>query len=125
MYEINFIAFGRSLRGKGWIFVNDTALICQGYIPKFELGIIGFIRQIYEKVLYISTIRTIPYATIVKYKKPSFFRKAHEITYRVPNIPGDGITVKFQMTKLKKRHDEIFTSRLEEYLAIAQSFVSS
>ena len=106
--------------GEGWVFVNDTALICQGNMPKFNLGGLA---ALYQKVLYVSTTRTIPYATIIKYKKPSGLRKAHEITYRLPNRKK--VTVNFQMTKPKKRHDEMFTSQLEEYLAVAQSFVSS
>ena len=124
-YAIDFWQeYGLEFWGKGWVFVNDTALIFQGNAPKFNLSVLlPIFGAFYQKFLYVSTTTTVPYATIIKHKKPGFLRKAHEITYRLPN--DKNVTVKFQMTKSKKRHDEMFTSQLEEYLAVAQSFVIS
>lgn len=127
-FDVKYFRSGINFCGDGWVFVNDTSLICKGNIPKFN---IGFLWVLYQKVLYVSTTRTIPYTTIIKYKKPSGLRKAHEITYRLPN--GQKIMVKFELTGYDNRYDtkygyyvdEIFTSQLEEYLAVAQSFVIS
>ncbi len=124
-FDVTYLRSDFNFKGEGEVFVNDTALICKGNIPKFNLG---FLSTIYQKVLYVSTTRTIPYAIILQYKKPGALSNAHVITYRLPN--GKKVTIKFEifdfrMTKPEERHSEMFTSQLEEYLAVAQSFIGS
>ena len=112
----------RTFQGEGSVFVNDNALIFQGNMSKFNIG--GSLSLIvYKQILCVSTTRTVLYACITKYKQHSAFRKAHEITYQLPN--SEKVRVKFHMTQSKKRHDEMFTSQLKEYLAVAQSFAIS
>ncbi|AFZ16727.1 hypothetical protein [Allocoleopsis franciscana] len=107
-----------SFHGKGFIFLNENALILQGNMPKFELWILGYF---FQKVLYIPTTRTLPYSTILKYKKPKLWRKKHEITYRLPD--GKKCVVRFLLTKSTNK--KIFANQLEEYLTVAKSFVVS
>lgn len=124
-FNIKYVDEIGNFRGKGAVFINDTALIFKGNIPKFDIfafagsAVSRIINQIYAKVLYVSTSRTIPYTTIVKYKKPSGFNQSHAIHYKLPN--DQKVIIGFKMIE----NNEIFTSKLEEYLAIVQSFVDS
>jgi hypothetical protein len=108
--------------GKGYVYLQDTALVLDGNIPKFD---VSFMLDIYSKVLFVPTTRTIPYSVIVKYKKPGLLRgNFHQITYCLPN--GKKTSVWFRMTKpRRKQKDSTFLSRLEDYLKTAKSFVTS
>ena len=123
-FDVKYLAYGLNFQGKGCVFVNETALIFQGNMPKFpKFNLGGIFFPVWQKVTYVSTTTTVPYATIIHHERPSFLRKAHEIIYLLPNGKKDA--VRFQITKSKKRHNKMFTSQLEENLAIAKSFVSS
>ncbi|MDJ0681332.1 MAG: hypothetical protein QNJ18_15850 [Xenococcaceae cyanobacterium MO_167.B52] len=120
-FDVKYLTTNFNFQGKGRVFVNDTALIFQGNLPKFNVGPLAVLDQDF---FYVLTSRTVPYASIIQYKKPSDLRIAHKIDYRIQN--GKKIKIKFKMMiKSKKKDDEMFTSRLEEYLNVAQSFVSS
>ncbi len=107
-----------NFHGSGVIFFHDTALIIHGNMPKFTFYFrLDFF---FRKVLYVPTIRTIPYSTIVKYKKPGFFDQNHRIIYKQPN--GKKSLVKFKMTSDIRKNNVVFIDRLEEYLNIANSF---
>jgi|GEM_PF-5101661 len=109
-----------NFQGKGFVFLNENALVLQGNIPKFELS---FLNSFYQKVLYIPTTRTLPYSTILKYKKTGILRRQHKITYRLPD--GKRCVVRFLFTKSKKKNNKLFANQLEEYLTVAKSFILS
>ena len=109
-----------NFHGKGFVFLNENALVLQGNMPKFELPLLEYL---FQKVLYIPTTRTLPYSTILRYKKNNTLREKHEITYRLPD--GKKCCVKFLFTKSKQRNNKLFANKLEEYLTVAKSFVAS
>jgi hypothetical protein len=107
-----------SFHGEGCVFIQDAALVFKGNMPKFKTGVLW---TIYQKVIYVSSSRTVPYSSILKYKKSSFVSgRSHSITYRLPN--GRKCNIKFQMQKPAKKNDQMFATRLQEYLAVASSF---
>lgn len=104
--------------GEGSVFIQDTALVFRGNMPKFQTGILW---AIYQRVISISSSRTVPYSSILKYKKPSFMSGSiHQIIYRLPD--GKKCNIKFQMQKPVKKNDQIFATRLQEYLVASSSF---
>lgn len=112
---------GPTFGGKGYVFLQDTALVFDGNIPKFD---VSFMLDIYQKVIFVPTTRTIPYSVILKYRKPRFWiGNYHQITYRLPN--GKKSNIWFQMTKpRRKQKDTAFLNKLEDALNTAKSFTS-
>lgn len=109
-----------NIHGKGFINLSENALVLQGSMLKFEVPLIYFC---YKKVLYIPTTRTLPYSTILKYKKPGLCRRRHEITYR---LPGEKKCVfKFKITKYSRSNNKLFANQFKEYLTVAKSFSAS
>ncbi|MDZ8240269.1 MAG: hypothetical protein RMZ69_24500 [Nostoc sp. ChiQUE01a] len=102
---------------EGLIFMYDTALVFKGSKPKF---FIPFIRYFYQLV-FIQTTRTVPYSTILKYRKSKRINGYHQITYRLPN--GKKCKIGFTMMNEHRNENNIsFASQLEEYLAVVNSF---
>ena len=111
------------LSGKGFIFLQDTGLVLEGYVAKFEVISI-FMSNETKKAILVSTTRTIPYSVIIKYKKPKFWQGAyHQITYRLPN--GKKSKIAFRMTIPRRgQKNAAFTSKLEDYLKTVKSIIS-
>ncbi|WP_414569853.1 hypothetical protein [Nostoc sp. CCY 9925] len=102
--------------GEGSVFMYDTALVFEGSQTKFT---IPFIQSFYQ-LLLIKTIRTVPYSTILKYKKPRYpYNGSHKIIYRLPN--GKKGEIVFHITG-RDEEDIYFTNKLEEYLTVISSF---
>lgn len=124
-YLANYSILSRSkkislnfLTKKGFIFLNETGLVLQGKISKINLGLLY---SFYDKVLDIETTRTIPYSTILYYKNATLFSRAYKIIYRLPD--GKNCIVSFIMIgSQRKNNTELFTTKLEEYLAVAKVF---
>lgn len=103
--------------GKGLMFMYDTALVFEGIKPKFFIPFLQFAYQL----LFIQTTRTVPYATILQYRKPNFRNGSHRITYRLPN--GKKCNIGFRIKNEEQAGNSIyFTTKLEEYLAVVKSF---
>ncbi|MDZ7962864.1 MAG: hypothetical protein RMY34_34190 [Aulosira sp. DedQUE10] len=110
-YDNNFFS------GEGSVFMYDIALVFEGSQPKFT---IPFIQNAY-KLLFIQTTRTVPYSTILKYRKSQRINGYHQITYRLPN--GKKCKIGFRMmNEHHKKNNISFAIKLEEYLAVVNSF---
>jgi hypothetical protein len=108
--------------GKGFIFLQDTGLVIEGNVAKFEV-ISLFMNNEEKKILLVSTMRSIPYSVIIKYKKTRFWHNYHQITYRLPN--GKKSKIAFRMTKPRiGEKNAVFTSKLEDYLKTVKSIIS-
>jgi hypothetical protein len=105
------------LSGKGSIFMYDTALVFKGNKAKF---IIPFIEN-YFQLLFIQTTRTVPYSTILQYRKSKKVNGYHQIVYRLSN--GKKIKIEFKMTNEHRKENNIsFATKLEEYLVVVNNF---
>jgi hypothetical protein len=110
--------------GKGSVFIYDTALIFEGSKPKFSIPLITklpipLIKVGYE-LLVIKTTRTVPYSTILNYKKQRLPYNFHEIIYRLPN--GRKCVIEFEITITGIEEENIyFTNKLEESLTVVRS----
>jgi hypothetical protein len=94
--------------GKGVVFLHDTALICQGNSPKFD---IWWFNELLGKPLFALTARTVPYSTILIYRPATKFRKKHEIIYQLPD--NKKCLLQFEMTN--KINNQVFANKMDEY----------
>lgn len=109
IYDNNFFS------GEGSVFMYDTALVFEGSQTKFT---IPFIQGFYQ-LLLIKTTRTVPYSTILKYKKPRYpYNGSHKITYKLPN--GRKCDIAFHIIGTDEE-DISLTNKLEEYLTVFSS----
>jgi hypothetical protein len=123
-YRRNFWDFSNYtiFSGKGFIFLQDTGLVIEGTVAKFE-AIFLLMSENEKNIFFVSTTRTIPYSVIIKYKKTRFWHNYHQITYRLPDGKKSKIT--FRMTKPRVgQKNAAFTSKLEDYLKTVKSIIS-
>ncbi|NEQ84510.1 MAG: hypothetical protein F6K26_31415 [Moorea sp. SIO2I5] len=105
-YKIQF-------HGHGSVFLNDTALIFEGSVRKFNIPLI---QALYENVILVKTIRTVPYSTIFSDKKIKLSQDCCKIDYRLPDGKKTGI--KFVIIKQEK-----FLNKLEEYMTASKNLL--
>lgn len=119
-FQVNYV--NDFFYGKGSVFMYDTALIFEGSKPKFSLITklpLPLIKVGYE-LLVIKTTRTVPYSTILNYKKPRLPYNFHEIIYQLPN--GKKCVIKFKITITGiEEYNIYFTNKLEESLTVVRS----
>ena len=109
--------------GKGFIFLQDTGLVLEGTVAKFEAISRLMSSEDEKNIFLVSTTRTIPYSVIIKYKKTRFWHNYHQITYRLPD--GKKSKIAFRMTKPRiGQKNAAFTSKLEDYLKTVKSIIS-
>jgi hypothetical protein len=109
--------------GKGFIFLQDTGLVLEGTVAKFEAISSMAMYEEEKNIFFVSTTRTIPYSVIIKYKKTRFWHNYHQITYRLPD--GKKSKIGFRMTKPRiGQKNAAFTSKLEDYLKTVKSIIS-
>lgn len=81
-FEVNYT---NQFNRKGAIYMYDTALILDGYMPKFYIPMIG----VFYQLIYFRTSRTIPYSVILKHQ--------NRTTYHILTYNGKKCTVEFRM----------------------------
>lgn len=116
-FQVKYMKTDLYFHRDGLVFLNESFLICKGRISKFKPLFFGFL---YDKVISIPTTKTIPFSTVIKYKKPSWIRPTHLIIYRLPN--GNNCHVIFTIKKDNNNNvNRFFSSRLQEYLLAVKS----
>jgi len=114
-FNVRYVRYKIQFHGVGSVFLNDTALIFEGNVSKFHIPLIKYLYQnFYENVIFVKTIKTVPYSTILSGKKIS--EDCCKIDYRLPNGKKTGI--KFVMAEKKTK---VFLNKLEEYMTAVKN----
>ena len=127
-FNVEYAPYKIPFYGDGSVFLNDTSLIFAGSVSKFN--ILG-LPNLFQNVLLVNTIRTVPYATILNYKEvyysPIFYHKKIkpkgkfcQINYRLPDGKKTGI--KFFVQQNKSNSQNVFLIKLEEHMTAIKNF---
>ncbi|NEO72630.1 hypothetical protein [Moorena sp. SIO3H5] len=122
-FNVEYVPYKIPFCGDGSVFLNETALIFEGSVKKINIPVLYF-WDLYHNFL-VKTIRTVPYSTILNYKKvfysPVFYYKkrkpvgnCYQINYRLPDGKKTGI--KFIYHQNKSNNKNIFLMKLEEHM---------
>ena len=114
-FNVQYVPYKIQFYGEGSVFLNDTALIFKGSVRKFY---IPFLQVFYKNVILVNTIRTVPYSTILDYKKTNLLGNCYQIDYRLPDGKKTGIKfiIKPKKSKNKSKNEKAFLIKLEEYM---------
>lgn len=112
-FNVTYIPYKSKFVSHGSVFLNDTALIFEGSIRRFSIPLID---DLYQNVILVKTIRTVPYSTIFNYKKIILSLKCCQVDYRLPDGKKTGIKFVIQQKKTK-----VFLNKLEEYMTVVKN----
>jgi hypothetical protein len=105
--------------GQGRIHVRDVALVLEGEYPKFYIPT-GLLNSIFQRLICVTSYRTIPYSRIVRYSPPKIFRK-HTILFENP--AGVRTWVAFRLQRKEKKLKLLLISRIQENLVAARALL--
>jgi len=101
--------------GEGIVHLLETAVILEGQLPRVQ---VPFVLTAYHQLFCGHTARTVPYAAITRYGRPSLLSGWHVLVFGMPD--GSKIvqyTVEFGLKERAMKDD--FINRMQTAMAAA------
>lgn len=103
--------------GRGFLHVEETGLVIDGSFPQFYIP--AWFAKWFRKVICAPSLRTIPYASIARYKKAGGM---HYLQYRLPD--GKKRKLRFYLAGAREVRDR-FSAEIEQGRTVARTYLQT
>jgi hypothetical protein len=107
--------------GRGFLHIEETGLVVEARFLQFYLPAI--VAKYIRKVVSTPSQRTIPYSTILQYKRTRFFDPVrHHLQYRLPD--GKKRHLRFKLVG-RREVGERFSVEIEQGRTLARAYLQT